>query len=131
LEAQTFLARAAIAVAKNERSSARRELAVARRVIDRLRDVPCAWARANAACLRAGLASVEHDQVATVRALRAGLAALDEAGMPLMRALATHALGRTLGGDEGAIHVREAATHFRAWRVDRDVALACTLPGRF
>lgn len=129
LEAQTFLVRGAIHMAM--RGRAREELAIAAKLVDVMADVPSSWTRAHALCLRAGLTSVAGDRDATLRALRAALSALDDAGMPLLRTLAELALGRATGGDEGALLVRAAESRLEGWRIDRDTALACTLPGVF
>ena len=87
-----------------------------------------ARAPSQARCLDAGIASVTGDIDAAVAALRSAAPALDDAGMILMRTLADDALGSLLGGDEGAELVRAARDRLRGWRVDRDRAVACTLP---
>ncbi len=128
LEAQTFLVRAAIVLAR-ERRATDAEIARAWRAVDELASVPSAWTRAHALCLRAGLASVTGDVEGAVAALRRAIPALDEAGMPLMRMLADDALGTLLGGDEGSERVLRARERLDGWRIDRARAIACTFPG--
>ena len=128
LEAQTFLVRAAIALAKEGRAT-EAEIARAWRATEELAAVPSAWTRAHAHCLRAGLASVTGDPEGAIAALRGAVPALDEAGMPLLRALVDDALGSLIAGDEGRERVRRAQALLHDWRVDRDRAIACTLPG--
>lgn len=128
LEAQTFLVRAATVLAKQGRATAA-EMDKAWKATEELAAVPSAWTRAHSHCLRAGLASVTGDVDGALAALRAAIPALDDAGMPLLRTLVDDALGSLIGGDEGAARVAKARAQLRDWRVSRDGAIACTLPG--
>lgn len=128
LEAQTFLVRAAIMLARDGRAGTG-ETAKARKAVAQIESVPGAWTRAHGHCLRAGLASVTGDLEGAVAGLRAALPAFDEERMPLYRALAEDALGTLLSGDGGRAQVARAREQLRAWRVDRDVAMASMLPG--
>ncbi|MBX3220476.1 MAG: protein kinase [Labilithrix sp.] len=131
LEAQTFLVRAAIHMAKRRRGAAKEEIALSHRRVAVMSEVPSQWSRGHALSLRACLSSISGDRDATLRALRAARPALADAGMPLLGTLVELALGRTIAGDEGAVLVRAAEARLEGWRVDRDTALACTLPGVF
>ena len=128
LEAQTFLVRSGICIAKHQRATPE-ELAKAQSAIEDVAAVPSPWTRAHAHCLRAGLASVTGDPAAAIAELRAAAPALDDAHMILMRTLVDDALGTLLGGDEGGALVRSARQQLGAWRFDRDCVMACTLPG--
>ena len=129
VEAQTFLVRAGIQIALQERTLPRAELARCHEVIEEMAELPSAWTRAHSLCLGAGLASVEGDRAGAVRSLRAALPNLQEAGMPNMLALAEIALGRLVGGDEGRALEAGTDERFRRWRIRREQALACALPG--
>ena len=128
LEAQVFLVRSVICLAGQGRAT-RGEVEEARAVIEDLASVPSPWARAHAWCLRAGLASVDGDRDGAVRALRAAAPVLDDVGFVLLRSLASDALGTLLGGEDGAARVRDARRDLARWRIDRERAIACTLPG--
>jgi hypothetical protein len=54
---------------------------------------------------------------------------LDDVGFVLLRSLASDALGTLLGGEDGAARVRDARRDLARWRIDRERAIACTLPG--
>src|SRR6185503_10800690 len=68
----------------------------ARAFLREIEEIPCAWTRAQAAVLRAGMSSLQSDPSATVRALRAAIRLCEAARVPLCHALAEHALGRIL-----------------------------------
>lgn len=129
LEADVFFARAGIAIAARDRASMREVEGQVRAIVARLARVPSSWARAHASCLEAGLESVRGDREATFAALRAARSDLADAGMPLLGALVEDASGVLEAGDAGRERSRAARDKLRAWRVDRDVAMACTLPG--
>jgi len=129
LEADVFFARAGIAIAARDRASMREVEGQVRAIVRRLARVPSSWARAHASCLEAGLESVRGDREATFAALRAARSDLADAGMPLLGALVEDASGVLEAGDAGRERSRAARDKLRAWRVDRHVAMACTLPG--
>jgi hypothetical protein len=108
---------------------AREDIKAARRGADELARIPAAWARAQAECLRAGIASVSGDRAGAVASLERAIGPLDDAKMPLLRVLVDDALGSMVGGDEGRELSLAARARLREWRVDRDRAMACNLPG--
>jgi hypothetical protein len=128
LEASTFLVRAGICIAKHGRLD-RDALVRCRTGLADIASEPCAWARAHAHALQAGLESTTGHVDRAVGELRLARSAMDDAGMILQRTLADDALGTLLGGDEGRALVTSARERLRQWRVDRERAMATILPG--
>jgi hypothetical protein len=102
--------RAAIASLATGGSQATRDarIAEAKKIALALRNEGMEWTLPFAAIVSACARNAEGDQPAAIEALREAVAAADAAEMSLHAAAARYQLGRALGGDEGAAHVRDA-----------------------
>ena len=86
----------------------RARLAEARRYARKLERERMPWSTALAAIVRAAVAHQTGDRTGTIAALRSAMDVAGEANIALHAAAARHELGLLIGGDEGAVLVREA-----------------------
>jgi eukaryotic-like serine/threonine-protein kinase len=96
----------------------------------RLRRERTPWARATAALLAAGRATLEDHPSEALRQVEAARQGFEAQGMALHAAVARHREGALRGGDEGARLVAEADTWMRAQGIKNPPRVVATLaPG--
>jgi hypothetical protein len=105
-------------------------LRAALRCASRLDREGMAWAAAEAALIRAGVASLRGDLETAARGLREAVAGFDADGIEHFAAAARRRLGELLGGDEGRALVAQADAWMTAQPVKNPPRMtACLAPG--
>jgi eukaryotic-like serine/threonine-protein kinase len=114
-----YSGRVALAAARQVQSSVEAEplLLRADRAARNLDRQGLPWARAFAALVRGGIASIRGDESTAAERLRDSIDGLDEVGMFLYAAAARQKLGKLIGGDEG----RALIARSQAWMAEQGI----------
>jgi hypothetical protein len=124
-------ARAALAAARRS-SEPWTLLALARRDAKRLLREKLPMVDGLAHLVEAGVVRAQGDVEATRRLLEQAVKELEASGMSLFRSAAVHRLGELVGGDEGALLVRESQEAMRRQRIRQPDKMTDMLaPGTF